>query len=138
MKYFSRFLSIFCLLFFSLTAFAGTSINCPSISTIANAKFFKAKHAFDHNWELVSRDLLYENYQWNVYLLVKLPDTVKTVEEALKQGQVFFETNVKFSGPTPLNDTSLPPNEDYPIICSYDAGVPGYGVLAQSPPLRRL
>lgn len=134
MTFFVKFFLISCLLFFSCSLYA--EVSCPPTSLITGVKFYKAKRALDQHWEMLSRDFVYEKYRWNVYFLIKLPNSVTTPAEALKWGQAYFDSKVRLAEPTPLNDTSLPPTEDYPLTCSYDAGISGYGVLAQSPPLK--
>lgn len=124
------------LVFSTYASFAAPAVSCPPTTVIATAKFVKARRAFDYHWEMISKEIAYSSYRWNVYLLIKLPNNVTNPAEALRSGQAYFDSKIQLAQPVPLNNTSLPPNENHPLTCSYDAGVPDYGVLAQSPPMR--
>jgi hypothetical protein len=134
MNYSSRIAISISILFFSYNLFAATKqgeIDCPPISTIANVKFIKSQLAFPNDktlWVMISDSFNYFDNEWNVSYLVRLPNA-STPNEALYQGQIYFNTKVVLSNPT----HPAPPGY---LSCEYahvDDGYNGYLVQANSP-----
>lgn len=79
---------------------------CPSISAVqSNAKFVMAEKVFDSYWGLVARSFSENDNSWNVALAVMLPD-VTDPNEALKQGQDYFNENVMLEEPVVMHENS--------------------------------
>lgn len=134
MNCFSRTIVTLSLLFLSNNLFAATEqeeIDCPTISTIANVKFKKAKLFWPGDntlWAMISNNFNYHGNEWNVSYVVRLLNA-KTPTEALDQGQAYFNNGVVLSNPT------YPAPHGY-LSCEYahaDDGYNGYIVQANSP-----
>lgn len=94
MRYFRKVLICSVALFFASNVFAtaqNTDI-CPPISTVKNSIFTQAKFKDFIGWDMTSDDFDYQGKEWNTMFGVATIDDVKDSSEALKIGQMIFNT----------------------------------------------
>lgn len=130
MKYFSRTLTCAAVLLLTCNAYAKQAVQlaCPTIAMItANAKFIQAERGWEEMWGMASNDFNYHGTDWNVIFATSLPNA-GTAQEALAQGQAYFQEHVNLIDPTPHTENGT-------TICMYSADNNQYMVAAANPPL---
>ncbi|MBA3661555.1 MAG: hypothetical protein H0W64_07495 [Gammaproteobacteria bacterium] len=114
-------------------SFAGISERaapCPPISTITAVKFISAKTYIAGQWELLSNSFNHKNQDWNVIFGVKMPD-VKSSEDALEKGQVYYSSKVSLTQPR----TYFSNGSTFCVYVNKPRG--DYSVIAINPPIKR-
>lgn len=97
-------------LFTAMSSAFAFSSDCPPGNQVKTMKLTQASwqgYPTAHTWDLVSDTFKYGYRDWNVYLIVDLPNA-KTRSDAVKMGQaVFDQASISVNVPVPQNSDGM-------------------------------
>lgn len=122
--------SIFILLICTHTHTATAAITCPPTEQVKNVKLVQAiQNPYDETcWDFNSETFSFDGRQWNVEFGTFLPEA-KTVDEALKQGQIYFDKS-----PLVIKHPTSDKLPNHIVLCDYMPTGRLYWVSALTPP----